>query len=90
MSNRYHQLNVAHTLTAYFLLGYLYTTTVADNTLVTNSLVFTTVAFVILYRTENTLAKQTVPFGLVGPVIDLVSEPLRKILPEFAQATQGK
>ncbi len=57
-------------LAAYFLLGNLYTTTVADNALIANTLVLTTMALVILGGTEDTLAEQTITLRLVGTIVD--------------------
>ena len=61
---------MSHTFTAYFLFGYFNTATVANNSFVTDSFVFSAMAFIILYRSENPFAKQTVTFGFIGPVID--------------------
>lgn len=62
--------DVAHAFTAHFLLGHHNTTTVAHNPLVTDTLVLSAMAFIVLYRTEYLLAEQTVAFGLIGAVID--------------------
>ena len=51
------KLNVSHTLTTHFLLSNLYTTTLAHDTFITDTLVFTTMALVILGRTEDALAE---------------------------------
>ena len=65
-----YQRDVTHTLTTNLLLGDLYTATVADDTLIANTLVLTAVALVILNRTEDALAEQTITLGLVGTVVD--------------------
>jgi len=70
MCYRNHQLDVSHTLTTYFLLSDLYTATVADNALVTDTLVLTAMAFIVFNRTKNTLAEQTVTLRLIRTVID--------------------
>ena len=61
---------MTHTLTAYLLLGNLYTASVADDTLIANSLILTAVALVILYRTKDTLTEQTITLGLLGTVVN--------------------
>ena len=70
MSHGHHQTDVTATFTTYFLLGYLDTASFADTALVTDTLVFAAVALIVLDRTEDTLAEQTVAFGLVGTVVD--------------------
>ena len=62
--------DVAHTLTAHLLLSNLDITSVADYSAVTDSLVLSAIAFVILGRAEDFLAEETVPLRLVGPVVD--------------------
>ena len=64
------ELDMSHTLTAHFLLGYFHTATLAHNTFVTNTFVLTAVALIVLGGTEDALAEQTVAFGLVGAVVD--------------------
>jgi hypothetical protein len=61
---------MSHTLTTYFLFGYLYTTTITDNAPITYTLVFTTMTLVILYRTEYTLTEQTITLWLVCTIVD--------------------
>ena len=58
------------TLSTNFLFGNLYTATVADNTFITDTLVLTAMALVILSRTENALAEQTIALGFVGTIVD--------------------
>src|SRR5690606_15234845 len=67
---RDNQVNMSHTLTTYFFLGYLHTTTVTYNALITNTFVFTTVTFIVLYRTKNTLTEQTITLRFVGTIVD--------------------
>jgi hypothetical protein len=69
MSYGDNQLDVSHTLTTYFLLRHLYTTTVADDSFVTDTFVLTAMAFVIFNRAKNTLAEQAVTLRFVGTVI---------------------
>ena len=61
---------MSDTLTTHLLLGNLNTATVADDTLVTDTLVLTAGTLVVLRRTEDALAEQTVALGLVGAVVD--------------------
>ena len=68
--DRHHQLDVAHALTTHFLLRDLNTATVTHDALIANALVLSAVAFEILYRTEDSLAEQTITLGLVRPVVD--------------------
>jgi hypothetical protein len=43
-------------------MGYLYTTTVTDYTLVANGFEFSTIAFPLFGRSENLLAEESVTF----------------------------
>ena len=70
MRYRHHQFDVPHALPAYFFLGYLNPTAIADNAFVADTLILTAVAFPVLYRPENTLAKQAAHLRLVGTVVD--------------------
>ena len=70
MSHRHNQLNMPASLTAYFFLGYFYTTTIADDTFVTNTLVFSASTFVIFCRTKNLFTKETVSLGFIRTIID--------------------
>jgi len=64
------QGNVTHALTADDTAGDANATLITDNVLVANALVFTTVAFPVLGRSENFLAEQTVFFGLLSTIVD--------------------
>ena len=70
MSHRHHQLDVTRTLATNFLLSHLYTTTVAHDALVADSLILSAVAFVVSHRAENALAEETIALRLVGTVVD--------------------
>ena len=70
VGNRHHQLDVSHALATYFLLRHFDTTSIANNSFVSDSLVFTAMAFKILDRTKNSLTKQAVTLGLVRPIVD--------------------
>lgn len=70
MGYGHNEFDVTHALTAYLLLRYLHTATLAHNTFVTDTFVLTAVALIVLGRTEDALAEQTVTFGLVGTIVD--------------------
>ena len=70
MSNRHYQLDVTATLTTYFLLGNFNTASVADNTFVADALVLTAMALIVLDRTEDALAEESVAFRLICAVVD--------------------
>jgi hypothetical protein len=65
-----HQGDVPHAFATHFLLCYFNTAAVANNTFVTNTFVFTTVTFVVLYRTEDSFAEKSIALRLVCPVVD--------------------
>ena len=65
-----HKLNVTHALTADFLLGHFYATSVADDSLVANPLVLAAMALIVFNGAENALAEEAIPFRLIGPVVD--------------------
>ena len=60
---------MAHTLTTYFLLSHFHTATVADDAFISDSLLFTTMTFPILHRTEDSLTEQTTHFRLIRSII---------------------
>jgi hypothetical protein len=70
MSHRDYQTDVSATLAAHLLFCYLHTATLADTTLVADALVLSAVALIVLDRTENALAEQTVTLRLVGTIVD--------------------
>ena len=70
MRNRYHQIDVTHTLSTYLFFSYLNTTAVANDTLVTDTLVFSAMAFIILDRTKYALTEQPAHFGLITAIVD--------------------
>ena len=70
MSHRDNQLNVSSTFTTHFLFCYLNTTTVADNTFITDTLVLTAGTLIILCRTKDTLTEQTITFWFIGTIVD--------------------
>ena len=70
MCYRYGELDVAHPFPTHLLLCNLNAATVADDATVADSLVLTAMALVVLCRTEDLLAEETVSLRLVCPVID--------------------
>ena len=70
MHHRHHQRNVAHTLAAHLFLGHLHAAAVADDALVTDTLVLAAMALVVFHGTEDTLAEKTVAFRLVGTIVN--------------------
>ena len=56
--------NMPHTLTANHLLGHLYAASVARNPTILIAFVLTTMAFVIFYRTKDTLTVKPITLGL--------------------------
>ena len=61
---------MASTLATHFLLCHFNTTSVADNTLIADTLVLAAMALVVLCRTKDTLAEETIALWLVSAVVD--------------------
>ena len=57
MYDRHLQLDVSHALTTHLLLRHLHLAAVADDAAVADPLVLTTVALVVLDRTEDALTE---------------------------------
>ena len=66
----YYKANVTCTLATYLLLGNLDTATIADIAFVANALVLTAGTLVVLGRTEDALAEQTVALRLISTIVD--------------------
>src|SRR3954466_3689695 len=66
----YGELDVTHALATDAAQGDFDAAAIADHSTVANSLVFTAVAFPVLYRTEDALAVQAVFLGLERAVVD--------------------
>ena len=60
---------MTHPLPSDLLLCHFNTAPVADDSTVTDSLVLSAVALVVLGRSEDLLAEESVLFRLVGPVV---------------------
>jgi hypothetical protein len=69
MGDRHNQRNMSHPFAADFFLGYFHTTTVANNSFVTNPFIFTTMTLIILHRAEDSFAEQTIALRFISPVI---------------------
>src|ERR1700712_502028 len=70
MYNRHHQFNVTHSFATNFLLSYFNTAAVAHDTFITDTLVLSASTFVILYRSKNSFAEQTITFWFVGTIVN--------------------
>lgn len=70
MGYRHDQRDMACTFAAHFLLCNFHTATVADDAFITDALIFSAVAFVILRRTENAFAEETITLWLVRTIVD--------------------
>ena len=70
MCNGHNELDVTGTLTTNLLLSHLYTASVADDTLITDALVLSAGTLIVLGRTEDALAEQTVALRLICTVVD--------------------
>ncbi|CDE41994.1 putative uncharacterized protein [Prevotella sp. CAG:279] len=70
MGYRHDQRDMACTFAAHFLLCNFHTATVADDAFVTDAFVLSAVALIVLYRTKNALAEQTVAFRFVSSIVD--------------------
>ena len=70
MCHRHNELDMARTLTAHFLLGNLHTASVADDTLISDALVFSAGTLIVLGRTEDALTEQTVALWFIRTVVD--------------------
>ena len=66
----HYKTDMSHALTTHFLLRYLHAATLADNAFVADTLVLTAVALIVLRRTEDTLAEQTITLRLIGTIVN--------------------
>ena len=69
MCNRHYQLDVSGTLAAHLLFGNFNAATVADDTFISNALVLAAGALVVLGRTEDALAEESVALRLISTVV---------------------
>ena len=70
MSHRHNELDMSCALSSHLFLSHLDTATVAHDALVSDTLVLTAGALVVLLWTEDALAEQTVALRLVGTIVD--------------------
>ena len=70
MGYRYDQLNMTSTFATDFFLGNFYTTTIADDSLITDALILTASALIILCRTKDSLAEKAITVWVIGAIID--------------------
>ena len=70
MRNRTGQFDMTHTLTAHLGQSDLDTTFFTDHTAVLQTLVLAAKTFIVLHRSEDLGAEQSVPFRLEGAVVD--------------------
>ena len=81
---------MSHSLTPYLRVGYFDTTSVADHTPVADTLILAAVAFPVLYRSEYTLAEETIPLGLKGTVINRLRLGYFSVGPVFNSLWRGQ
>ena len=70
VSHWYNKLDVTRTLTTNLLLSNLYTASVADNSLITDALVLSAGALIVLSRAKNALAEETITLRLICTIIN--------------------
>ena len=70
VSHWYNKLDVTRTLTTNLLLSNLYTASVADDSLITDTLVLAAGALIVLGRTKNALAEETITLRLICSIIN--------------------
>ncbi len=70
MRNRRSKIDMPHALAAHFRGRDFHAAFFADDTAIFHALIFATETFVILDRSENTRAEQTVAFGFERAVVD--------------------
>jgi hypothetical protein len=70
MCDRYYEVDVPGSFSTDFLFSNFYTASIAYDSLVADSFVFSAVAFVIFYRTKNAFAEQSITFRFVGTIVD--------------------
>ena len=68
--DRHSEVDVAHAFTTHTGEGNLHTASVADHTLVFDTLIFTARALPVTGRTENTLTEEAALFWFEGAIVD--------------------
>ena len=61
---------MSHTLSTYAGFGNFYTTSVADNALISDLLIFTTMTFPVFAGSEDSLTEQTVSLGFQCSIVN--------------------
>ena len=64
------EFDMPHALAAHFCARDFHAALFADNTLVTDTLIFAAMTFPVLRGSENLFAEQAVAFGLLRAVVD--------------------
>src|SRR3989344_2266043 len=62
MGYRRSKFNMTHALTSHYTTRYFHATFLADNIFISDSTIFTAIAFIILFWTKDSLIKQTFAF----------------------------
>jgi len=70
MHYRYHQFDMPHPFPADLLLCHFNTTAVANDTLITDTLILSAGALIILYRSEYPFTEKAIPFRFIRTVVD--------------------
>ena len=70
MGNGHNQLDVSHPLAPDLLFCHFHTAPVANDSFITDPLVFSAMTFPILYRSKNAFTEQAITFRFIGPVVD--------------------
>ena len=63
-------MNMSHTFATHFLLCNFYPATIADNTFITDTFVFSAMTLIVLDRTEDTFAEKTVALRFVRTIVN--------------------
>ena len=70
VNHRCGEIDVSHALATDAGMGHLDATAVTDDVLVLDALVLSAGTFPVLFRSENSLAEESILFRTVGPVVD--------------------
>ena len=66
----HHEFDMSHALAAYFLLSHFHTATLAHDTFIADTFIFTAMALIVLGRAKNALAEQTIALRFIGTIVD--------------------
>ena len=69
MNNWDGQCDMSHSFSTNFLASYFHSASIAYNSAISYSFVFSTMTFIILYRTKYLFTEKTVFFGFIRPVL---------------------